>query len=161
VCGLEIEEHSFRISCTVIPSSGEIALTTMQPTPQPRPLRNCYFHSSIVSLFQARVGHRCGHPRDKPFVVPNSHESYPIRAAHFASTSLCHRAPSSSCTIVGTHGSKLKQLFAVGDMEIALPECRTLVFRQGASCHPCAFDQAHSLFQSKVETWKNVVIVCE
>jgi hypothetical protein len=127
-----------------------IALRIGDPSPESRPLTYCLIQASIIQLFQARVGRRCGHSRDRAFVVPASHETYQIRAAHHFAL-LCEwdlGTSPSVCTLFGTQDNKLRQLFALGQSD-GPAACRNLVCRQGASCLSCAFDRARSLFKVK------------
>jgi hypothetical protein len=152
--GFEMAEYSFKVSCNVYRSTKEIYLPGRDSTTNPYPIAHCLIQPSLVALLQAEVGVDCGHSREEPFVAPASCGAIKIRAAHFCvDASVMSR--SYTCTLVGTQGEKLKQLFAFAYVN------DTLLFRQGASCLPCAFDQASPIFERTKHHWERLFIICE
>ena len=149
--GFEMVEYGFKVSCNVYRSSKDIYLPARDSTTTPYPITNCVIQSSLVAFLQAPVGGPCGHSKDQPFVAP---ASLRLRAAHFCVDRRVPVLGGYDYVLIGTQGKKLRQLFAFASTHT------TLVFRQGASCLPCAFDQACSIFGGK-HHWKNVFIICE
>jgi hypothetical protein len=152
--GFRIGEYTFQVSCGLYRSTKGICLPSRGSTPNPHPITYCDIHHGLVALLHTPAGSYCGHSRDKPFVAPASCVKYQIRAAHFCVTSAFRvSARSFTYVFVGTQGKRLRQLFALGRHHS--------VFRQGASCLSCAFDQARSIFESETRDWKKVFIICE
>ena len=172
VCNVYIKPSIFEARFYLIPFGTTLVLGTDMAGPQIDASGNTLIGNDyltvritqcIKSLLQSTIGKKCEHPKEASFFIPGNDTFSKFQAG------VNHpSAAPSSCTFIGPHGNRSRQLLACpSNMEHSsnlndIPFDKKLLVLQGDSCLSCAFELAKYKFLHPYQArgYDRAIIIC-
>ncbi|KAI9789353.1 MAG: hypothetical protein M1816_006242 [Peltula sp. TS41687] len=162
---IRVLEHSFQIHCSVYREMEEPSGHLKTATKSSESLGTFSIRDALICLLETRIGQRCAHPKDRPFLVPSSHAR---AASNVCAGVFCAYPAQSSYAFISAHGSRLWQLASLYFLQMAAEEIRkkaftarrTCLFLQGDLCLSCAYAFARDQCQRFPRLYDRAAIIC-